>query len=343
MIGERGRLRLVAAGALSAALIFGCGGGDSQAEDPSSVRLDADPPLSDDGAQRGAAGTDLQRGKAYLEEGKLPEAKDHLEKARAKDPKSVEAAFYLGLAKEKLGDKAGAEQSYKDALKLDPKLAEAAGNLTALYLEDPARADEAIKILKETLAKVPKDTALMTNLAYAYGLKKDVENASKQYEAIIAGGGAGVEVRLAYGQLLLDAKQKERAAEQFKKGAEVADKDAPMLITLGLLLGQAGAFGDCVRAFDKAIALKADHPESYVRRGICRHELKDEAGARADYEAAIKIKPDFAAAHYYLGVSWMMDKNYPTAKAELTKASTLAGESELGKRARQKLDELPKK
>jgi Flp pilus assembly protein TadD len=322
------RVRVVALGVLSAALLVGCGGGEPQVEDPS--RLDADPPLSDDGAgaQKGAAGTDLQRGKAYLEEGKFAEAKDQLEKA---------------LAKEKLGDKAGAEQSYMDALKLDPKLAEAAGNLTALYLEEPARPDEAIKILKDMLAKVPKDTALMTNLAYAYALKKDVANASKQYDAIIAGGGAGVDVRLAYGQLLLDAKQKEKAAEQFKKGVEAADKDAPMLITLGLLLGQAGAFGDCVKAFDKAIAQKSDHPEPFVRRGICRHELKDEAGARSDYEAAIKLKPDFAAAHYYLGVSWMMDKNYATAKIELTKASTLAGETELGKRARQKLDELPKK
>jgi Tfp pilus assembly protein PilF len=189
-------------------------------EDPSGSRLDADPPLSDDGAgaQKGAAGTDLQRGRTYLEEGKFAEAKDHLEKARAKDPRSAEAAFYLALAQEKLGDKAGAEQSYMDALKLDPKLAEAAGNLTALYLEEPARPDEAIKILKDMLAKVPKDTALMTNLAYAYALKKDVANASKQYDAIIAGGGAGVDVRLAYGQLLLDAKQKEKAAEQFKKG-----------------------------------------------------------------------------------------------------------------------------
>jgi Flp pilus assembly protein TadD len=339
------RVRVVALGVLSAALLLGCGGGEPQVEDPSGSRLDADPPLSDDGAgaQKGAAGTDLQRGRTYLEEGKFAEAKDHLEKARAKDPKSAEAAFYLALAQEKLGDKVGAEQSYMDALKLDPKLAEAAGNLTALYLEEPARPDEAIKILKDMLAKVPKDTALMTNLAYAYALKKDVANASKQYDAIIAGGGAGVDVRLAYGQLLLDAKQKEKAAEQFKKGVEAADKDAPMLITLGLLLGQAGAFGDCVKAFDKAIAQKSDHPESFVRRGICRHELKDEAGARADYEAAIKLKPDFAAAHYYLGVSWMMDKNYPTAKIELTKASTLAGENELGKRARQKLDELPKK
>lgn len=350
-MGERDRLVFVALGVLSAALLVGCGGGEPQVEDPASNERNfsedepSPPPTGHTGpkAQQGATDTDLQRGKTFLEEGKFAEAKDHLEKARAKDPKSVEAAFYLALAKEKLGDKAGAEQSYLDALKLEPKLAEAAGNLTALYLEEPARPDEAIKILKDMLAKVPKDTALMTNLAYAYALKKDVANASKQYEAILAGGGGGVDVRLAYGQLLLDANQKEKAAEQLKKGVEAAGKDAPMLITLGLLLGQAGAFGDCVKAFDKAIAQKSDHPEPYVRRGICRHELKDEPGARSDYEAAIKLKPDFAAAHYYLGVSWMMDKNYPNAKTELTKASTLAGESELGKRARQKLSELPKK
>ncbi|MCK6590477.1 MAG: tetratricopeptide repeat protein [Polyangiaceae bacterium] len=351
MMVERVRLSLIAAAALSAASLAGCGGGEPQVEDPTSAERNfsdeepTPPPPGNTGqtAQKSPSSADLQRGKAHLEEGKFAEAKDLLEKARAGDPKNVEAAFYLALAKEKLGDKAGAEQAYMDALKLDPKLAEAAANLTALYLEEPARPDEAIKILKDMLAKVPKDTALMTNLAYAYTLKKDVANASKQYEAILAGGGGGVDVRLAYGQLLLDAGQKEKAAEQLKKGLEAAQKDAPILITLGLLLGQAGAFGDCVKAFDKAIAVKSDHPEPYVRRGICRHELNDEAGARSDYEAAIKIKPDFAAAHYYLGVSWMVDKKYPNAKAELTKASTLAGDSELGKRARQKLSELPKK
>jgi Flp pilus assembly protein TadD len=330
MMGERGRWSLVSLGALLAALVGGCGGGPAQAEDPS-------------GSSAEMEFSDLESGKASLEEGKFAEARASFEKALAKSPGSAEATFYLGVSKEKLGDKAGAEQAYKDALQKDPNLADAAANLTALYLEDPPRPDEAIKILKPALAKAPKDTALMTNLAYAYTLKNDVENASKQFEAIIAAGAAGADVRLAYGQVLLDAKQTEKAVEQFKKGVEAADKDVKTIVTLGLLLRQAEAFGDCVKALDKAIALKGDQPETFVRRGICRHDLKDEPGARADFEAAIKLNPDLAPAHYYLGVSWLSEKNYPAARAELTKASTLAGESDLGKRAREKLNEVPKK
>lgn len=337
-----GRVRAVGAcGALAFVMVAGCGGSSEGAKEP---ELTADPPLTEGGqADTGAGATELQRGVAFIKEEKFAEAKPHLEKAVELDPRSTEAVFYLALSKEKLGDRAGAEEAYRGALKLDPKFTEAAGNLAALYLEEPVRPDDAIRVLTETLTKVPGNTTLIQNLAYAYGLKKDVEKASQQYEALIAKGGDNVQVRFAYGQLLLEAKQKDRAAEQLRKALEGAEKDAPMLVTLGRLLGAAGAYGDCVKAFDKALALKAEDPEWFVRRGTCRHELKDEPGAREDYEAALKRNPQFAPAHYYLGMSWLAEKKIPNAKIELAKAAKLGEGTEIGKRAQQKLDELPAK
>jgi len=51
---------------------------------------------------------------------------------------------------------------------------------------------------------------------------------------------------------------------------------------------------------DKVIQKKPT-PEPYVRRGACKKELKDNAGAQADYEQAIKLDAKYAPAYLYLG------------------------------------------
>jgi Flp pilus assembly protein TadD len=308
---------------------------------PREPQLTADPPIGSTSADEGAARTELQRGVAFIKLEKYDEAKAHLELAMKSHP-NAEAAFYLGVAREKTTDRAGAEAAYKEALKLDGRFAEAAANLAALYLDDPPRPDDAIGVLKEAIAKVPGDVRLLSNLAYAYGLKGDVENSSKQYEAALAKGD-DPQIRFAYGVMLVEAKQPDKAAVELRKALEGTKDDPPLLVTLGRMLGAAKAYGDCVKAFDRALKLKATDPEWFVRRGTCRHELKDEAGARADFEQAIKVDPKFAAAHYYLGLSLLSEKKLQSATAELEKAEKLGAGTPIGKSAKDKLADLRKK
>jgi Flp pilus assembly protein TadD len=308
---------------------------------PREPQLIADPPIGSTSADQGAAQTEIQRGVAFIKLEKYDEAKAHLELAMKSHP-SAEAAFYLGVAREKTNDRAGAEASYKQALKLDGRFAEAAANLAALYLDDPPRPDDAIAVLKEASERVPGDARLLQNLAYAYGLKGDVDSASKQYEAALAKG-EDPQIRFAYGAMLVEAKQPERAAVELRKALEGAKDDAPLLVTLGRMLGAAKAYGDCVKAFDRALKLKATDPEWFVRRGTCRHELKDEAGAQDDFGQAIKVDPKFAAAHYYLGLSLLSEKKRLNATIELEKAEKLGAGTPIGKSAKEKLSELQKK
>ena len=330
-----------AAWAIGAALSLSaaCGGRQEVPQEP----LVADPPLgASEGAATGASGTELQRGIAYIKNEKYEEAKAHLEKALELKPDSAEASYYLALAKEKTGDRPGAEAAYRKAIEGDPGLTEAALNLAALYLDEPPRPDEAIAVLSAAIGKATDPARLHQNLAYAYGLKKDVANASKAYDSAIAKGADGADVHLAYGLMLLEAKELDRAAAELRKALAAAGDDAAMIATIGRMLGPAKAYGDCVKAFDRAIKLKPEVAELYVRRGTCRHELKDEEGARADYEAAIKAEPKFAAAHYYLGVSLLADKQRQRAYAALEQAGKLGGDTEIGKRAREKVKELSK-
>lgn len=324
------------------ALALAACGAPQQQESPDDVSmLEADPPAgAAQGAATGAAATELQRGVAYIKNEKFEDAKAHLEKALEAAPDSAEAAFYLGVAREGTGDRKGAEEAYKRALKSDPKLGDAAQNLAALYLDEPARPDEAIALLSVAVQKVPDPGRLHQNLAYAYSLKHDVANARKHYEAAIAKGGDRADVHFAYGAMLFEAKQLDKAAVELKKALAGAGDDPAMLATIGRMLGPAKAYGDCVKAFDRAIKLKPDLPELYVRRGTCRHELKDETGARSDYEAAIKADAKYAPAHYYLGLSYLADKKRQRAASALEQAAKLGGDSEIGKRARAKLKEI---
>jgi Tfp pilus assembly protein PilF len=307
---------------------------------PQEPVLTADPPVGGaEGLSSSTANTELQRAIAYIKNAKYDEAKTHLETALAEKPDHAEANYYMGVATEMLGDKKAAEGFYKKAIAGDPALLDAATNLAAIYLDEPARPDEAIPVLKKALEKVPDDPALNQNLGYAYGLKKDIPNASKAYELALTKGDSP-QLRFAYGALLFDANEMPRAAEQLKKALDGTKDDPPMLVTLGRMLGKAGAYADCVRAFDAALKSKTD-PEWLVRRGTCKHELKDEPAARADYEAATKADPKFVAGYYYLGMSYSLDKKYTVqAVAALEKAATLGEGTELGKNAKEKLKEL---
>src|SRR5262249_44591724 len=153
-----------------AAFLVGC-----STAPPKEPPLVADPPEgASEGPQHAAINTEVERGIAFIKNEKYDDAKQHLQKAIAQDPKNATAHAFLGIALEKTGDKAGAEASYKTALGLDPGLGDAAENLSALYLDDPARPDEAIAVLKPALQKSPDNTKLLVNLAYAYALKHEV-------------------------------------------------------------------------------------------------------------------------------------------------------------------------
>jgi Flp pilus assembly protein TadD len=312
------------------------------AEAPREPVLVADPPLGPEGstADDGAVQTELDRGVAYVKNEKFTEAKQHFEKAIAMKPTPA-AWTYLAIVKEKTGDRTGAAAAYKSALAIDAGFVEAAQNLAALYLDDPARPDDAIAVLKPAIAKSP-DPRLLQNLGFAYGLKGDLDSAGKAYEAALAKG-EDAQIRFAYGSLLFEKKQPDRAAAELRKAVDAAKDDAALLVTAGRMLGSAKAFGDCVKAFDRAIKIKATDPEWFVRRGTCKHEIDDEAGAQADYEAAIKVDASFAAAHYYLGVSALSQKNRLKASIELQKAIKLGEGGPIGKAAKEKLEALAKK
>lgn len=274
----------------------------------------------------------IQKATRAIQAGDFAAAKGPLEEARSKAPQNSTAAYYLGVTLEQLGDVAGARENYEAAIALAPELIEASINLGALLI-DAGEFEEAIRVTRAGLNARPDETALLINLAMALEGANDHAGALEAYAKAVARDEGNATLRWQYAALLLESGEKGRAADELRRALDGAGDDRALLASIGRSLGSAGAYADCAKAFDRAIAVQ-DASELRLGRGLCRHSLKDEAGALEDFEAAVNLSPTSAIAHYYRGQSLLTLGKRQEAIRSLEEAARLAEDAQLAKKAR---------
>jgi tetratricopeptide (TPR) repeat protein len=317
-----------------------CGGGSTPPANEPDPSLEPTPSASqrpDPNAVQPASSSKVSEGMDAIQKQDFEAAKTALTQARKESPNDPQAAYYLGVALHSLGDTAGARKEYSDALKLDPKLTEASVNLSQLELE-AKELPQALATVDAGLKSAPKQPDLLLNRALILEASGKPEEALKAYGEAAAARPDDAELHLAYADLLRQAGKSEEAVKELKK---VQTDDPTLLAATARQFGLNKAFSECVASLDKAIKAKST-PDLLVRRGVCRHEMKDDAGAAADYEAALKADPNFAPAHYYLGMH-LRATDKKRAMAELEKAAALAKNEGVGPAAKRELEELKKK
>jgi Flp pilus assembly protein TadD len=320
--------------ALLFAPVTACGGGT-----PPPDAGDNPPPFDDEDsgpASVAASSAKVQEGKDAIEAGDFEKAKQILTAAVAEAPKDPQAAFYLGVALANSNDAAGAKENYKKALELDPKLTDASVNLSALLLDEQDGAG-ALEVVKKAIPSAPQHPDLLMNHALALELTGDKEGALNAYAVAVKYQPNNLELHYAFAENLANAGKDADAAKVLKKVAGTSDPK--LLLATANLFGKVKAFSDCVATLDKVIKKQAS-PDAHTRRGVCRHELKDEEGAKTDYDEAIKIDAKYAPAHYYLGMHYKAAGKKKEAKAAFAKVVEFAGEKGVGAAAKKALEEL---
>jgi Flp pilus assembly protein TadD len=265
-------------------------------------------------------------------------AKKVLSEAAASDPKDPQAAFYLGVALDGSGDLPGAMAQYKRALELDPKLVEAAVNLSGAQYEQKD-ASGALATAEQGLKANPKSPELLLNRALSLEALGKKDEATTAYGAAVKARPDDAQLRITYAELLAGSGKRDEALSELRAVQNV--EDPTLLAALGVRFGRLKSFPDCIAALDRAIKLK-DSADLHTRRGVCRHDFGDDAGAQADYEAAIKLDDKFAPAHYYLG-RHLAKKDKKRALESLERAQKLDPSGPIGKQAKEAAEDLKKK
>ncbi|HEX4137650.1 MAG TPA: tetratricopeptide repeat protein [Bryobacteraceae bacterium] len=121
----------------------------------------------------------LRLGDAYLQKGDTQQAVSEIQTAKNLNPKDAQSNAMLGLALNKVGKDADAEQAYKAALALQPQNALVKNNLAYLMAEKGGNLNDALRLAQEASRQQPDNTTLADTVAFIY-LKKNLPDSAIQ-------------------------------------------------------------------------------------------------------------------------------------------------------------------
>lgn len=332
--------RPLAAPALVALLaVAACGGESGKAPaTPSSATATAEPsgePRSAEAQVAAPTGPEAAAGLKAFQAGDMNGAKTNFEAAVKKNPSDGDALYYLGLVAERAGDKKVAEEKYVEALKHKPELENASINLAALYL-DSQRVPEATLVIRQGLAKNPKQPALHLNLAVALAMKNDTGGSTRAFEEAIKLAPNDPLYLVTYAHWLGQFKRPEEAQEKLREARPMAEKNVEMLGLIAKEMHLVGSAVDCIPTLDKAIALQ-DAAELRYLRGLCKVSTKDDPGAIADFQASIAKAPNEAEPHYWLAGRYAAVENWKDVVTEYEAYLKLAPNGPFAKAAHERI------
>lgn len=228
-------------------------------------------------------------GTAYFNRGNLQASLDHFRKCVALDPRPPNSYYNLGLAYGRLLRFEEAYQQFEETLRKNPKHY-AAAYQAGLVLRQLGRRAEAETLLRRAAELRPDFALPYEELGYLAGDAGDFNVAIANFDKALA-----MEPTLATAAL-------GRAAAEFSLGRlDEAERDL------------------------KALAETAPHlPQVRFYLGLIRAARGDRAGARVEYENAIRINPASADAQLNLGIMLAEEGNISAAVPHLEIAAQVA-------------------
>ena len=234
--------------------------------------------------------------------------------------KTAEYWFYLGLAYDDSGKHEEAIESYKQALRIKPDLAEAHNNLGLAYVKS-GNYQEAIESLKQALLIAPDYAGVHMNLGIAYrklGMYQEAIEYSKQAIRINPDyADAHYGLGLAY-----DASGMHKEAfESCKQAVRMKPDYADAHVCLGLAYAESGLYKEAIEAYKFAIRIKPDLAVAYNNLGLAYARLGMYRESIEVCKQAIRLKPDLAEAHYNLGLVYLLlgDKGFALDEYKILK------------------------
>ena len=185
-----------------------------------------------------------------------------------REPKNIDALFFLGVASGQQGQFAESARHLRGVIKMAPNHAGAHMYL-GLAQAQLGNTDDALRSFDRAISHQP---ALLD--AYVHRAN------------VLAANGRLADAISTYDRALM-------ATPAFVEG----------WFHRGNALAALERHADAVESFDRALALRNDLVEVFVNRGNSLRALDRFDAAIASYERAAALKPDFAEAHYSIGLA----------------------------------------
>lgn len=188
-------------------------------------------------------------------------------------------------------DEAAAE--YTQALKLNPKDADAQARLGEAYLKlDKSR--EALAAFQVATRLDPKQPDAWLRLGDLYRRLNRPREAVAAYKQSLAAKPEQAGVYFSLGNAYDTLKQTSDAAEAYRQAARLNPQDADAYYNLGNCLSGLHQFDEAIKAYQQATTIKPEDADSHMRLGILYLEKKDKAAATDEYNKLKTLNPKYA-------------------------------------------------
>jgi tetratricopeptide (TPR) repeat protein len=234
--------------------------------------------------------------------------------------------LYYGSSLLKAGNAAGAEQAFRHAIQLDPRLSRAHVGLGSALLRqgNPAAAVEA---LQEGVRLAPNDPAAHLGLAQAYYLAGSPRRAIPSLETITRLEPKQAAAWYWLGKIYGDSSQSDEAMRAMERATRLEPDQAMYWRDLGQLKRHYSRLAEAQQHLERAAALDPADATTHYWLGQLYAQQGDtsELRARAEKELqeALRLDPKLSEAHFELGQVYERRREWARAAASYRTAQQL--------------------
>jgi arylsulfatase A-like enzyme/Flp pilus assembly protein TadD len=179
----------------------------------------------------------------------------------------------------------------------------------AIMLADEGKAEDALREATELVAKRPDFAAAYTFLSQTYVARGQVRDAILLMDGAVRKNPDNYSLLSAYGTLLVETAQYDRADEILQKALAILDFDPEVWDNLGIVRMRNGDYAKALEYYEKAISLDKTFALAYSNIGAVYFSLYIEQGRKPDdlsrsvanFHQATEIDPTFNLAFRGLG------------------------------------------
>jgi tetratricopeptide (TPR) repeat protein len=288
--------------------------------------------------QTGFAQPHFRLGIIYTERGMTEEAIAEYEEAIRLDPDYPKSYLNLGAVLSETGDIDRAKQAFRTAIRLDPAYAAARINL-AMLLERTEQYDSALAQVDTVL---DRDSANATALKergvilYRAGRHEEAEEWLRQalwmdgegteraeiefYLALLGGGGSvaippEALTAIARADTLAQTGRVVEAVDVLKEAGRLAPGSGEPLRREALLKREMGLLEEAILLMGQALRIDPALEGGHYMYGVFLNEAGRHDEAIREYDAELRIRPDFAPAHLNLALTYNFYAGNPNLAA----------------------------
>ena len=258
----------------------------------------------------------------HLKDGNQVEAGNMIQRALMKDPNSPWVYNALGEMQLYQKDNTTAIDSFRGAIKANPKFVPALYNLANLY-RDQGLYKQAIEQYDQVLALDEKSDRAHYGLATTYLKQGQLDKAISEFERALSLNRRNADYYFNAGLAYYQNGERDEAQKHFDKAIELSPTHAGAMFWRGRVYADLLKFDKAVESYEAAILLDKENPRIYYHLGMV-FEQQDKPGDAIDqFDAALKLKPDFPDVYVRLGLVYMSQNRVIQAIKMFKKAREL--------------------